>query len=329
MRTLVLLLLIGGLGVYGQKKVVVVGVSPAELGELRQAAPGVNVVGVTAQEAAAQVADADGLIGPPSAEALRAGKNLKWVQSQSAGVERFAPELKGRPVVLTNCKIIQGPNIADHAMAMLLMLTRDLYSAKAAMAKEQWVRGQFHPIELTGKTAVIIGVGGIGMQIAQRAHGFGMNIIGVDPKEISYTYFLKQVVPPDRLDEVLPQADVIFVSAPLTEQSRRMVGARQFELMKKGAYFVAVSRGGLYDTGGLVKALDEKRLRGAGLDVTDPEPLPPGHPLWKFDNVIITPHYAGQSDLVQRRRIDLYKENLRRFSKGETLLNVVDKDRGY
>ena len=329
MYRLLLILLISGLEVYGQKKVVVVGVSPAELDELRQAAPEVNVVGATAQTAMAQIADADAVIGTAPMDAIRAGKNLKWVQSQSAGVERIAPDLRGRPLVLTNCKIIQGPNIADHAMAMLLMLSRDMLAAKAAMAREEWNRGDFQPLELTGKTAVIIGVGGIGMQIAQRAHGFGMNIIGVDPKEISYTYFLKKVVTPDHLDEVLPQADVVFVSAPLTEKSRHMVGARQFELMKKGTCFVAVSRGELYDTGALVKALDERRLRGAGLDVTDPEPLPKGHPLWKFDNVIITPHYAGQSDLVQRRRIDLYKENLRRFSKGETLLNVVDKDKGY
>ena len=108
-----------------------------------------------------------------------------------------------------------------------------------------------------------------------------------------------------------------------------MMGARQFELLKNGAYFIAVSRGKLYDTGALVKALDSRRLAGAGLDVTDPEPLPKGHPLWKFDNVIITPHIAGGSDRVQERRMDLLRENLRRFAADEPLLNVVDKEAGY
>jgi phosphoglycerate dehydrogenase-like enzyme len=214
-------------------------------------------------------------------------------------------------------------------MAMLLMMTRELAVAKANMAAGDWNRNSMQPIELSGKTAVIVGLGGIGMQIAQRAFGFGMTVIGVDPKEISYSYFVKEVVPPDRLDEVLPKADVLFVSAPLTEKSKGMIGGRQFGLMKKGTYFVAVSRGELYETDALVKALDEKRLAGAGLDVTSPEPLPKGHALWKFPNVIITPHVAGQSDLVNQRRMELYKENLRRFADGRPMVNVVDKEKGY
>lgn len=314
---------------WGQKKVVVVGATPAQLEEMRQAAPGLTLVGSTPQEAAAKLADADGVVGPAPVEAILSAKRLQWVQTQSAGVERHAPALRDRPVTLTNCKIIQGPNIADHAMALLLMLTRNLGSAKAAMAKGEWTRGQYQPLELNGKTALIVGVGGIGLQIAQRAHAFGMRVIGVDPKEISYTYFVERVLPPDRLDEVLPQADVVFVAAPLTAQSKGMIGARQFERMKKGSFFIAVSRGGLYESEPLVKALDEKRLGGAGLDVTNPEPLPKDHPLWKFENVVITPHIAGQGDVVGRRRLDLYKENLRRFAKGEPLLNVVDKQKGY
>jgi phosphoglycerate dehydrogenase-like enzyme len=167
------------------------------------------------------------------------------------------------------------------------------------------------------------------MQIAQRAHAFGMRVIGVDPKDIPYTFFISKAVPPDRLDSVLPQADVVFVSAPLTPHSENLMGARQFDLMKPNSYFIVVSRGRLYDTDALVTALDSKRLAGAGLDVTNPEPLPPGHRLWKFDNVLITPHIAGSSDGVQERRMELLKENLRRFVGGEPLLNVVDKQKGY
>ena len=107
------------------------------------------------------------------------------------------------------------------------------------------------------------------------------------------------------------------------------MGPRQFELMKQGSYFIAVSRGKLYNTDALVKALDSKRLAGAGLDVTDPEPLPPGHPLWKFENVVLTPHIAGRSDGEYERDKNLFIENLRRFGAGESLLNVVDKEKGY
>ena len=125
-------------------------------------------------------------------------------------------------------------------------------------------------------TAVVIGVGGIGSQIAQRAHGFGMKVIGVDPKDLPPNINVTRMVYPSQLDTVLPLADVVFVSAPLTPESRHMMGPSQFDLLKKGSFFVAVSRGGLYDTPALVKALDSNRLAGAGLDVTDPEPLPKG-----------------------------------------------------
>ena len=312
------------------KKIVAVELTAAEVTTLQSAASGVTIVPVTNNRLMAEVADADAILGTINPALIRAGKKLKWVQSYSAGVETYlSPEMKASDIVLTNAKIIQGPNIADHAMALLLAFTRGMYRAVAARPQEGAARGEYRLIELTGKTAVVIGVGGIGMQIAVRAHAFGMNVIGVDPKDISYTPVLSKVVPPDRLNEVLPLADVVFVSAPHTPQSEGMVGPQQFELMKKGAYFIAVSRGKLYSSEALVKALDSRKIAGAGLDVTNPEPLPKGHPLWKFENVIITPHVAGQSDLVQGRRIELIQENVRRFAAGKPLLNVVDKQKGY
>ena len=330
-KILVSLVLLAGLAHAQSKKILVTNLPPASVEQLRSAAPsGVSLVAVQQRDLIKQVGDADAILGTVNPALVRAGKKLRWVQSYTAGVERYvSPELVNSDIVLTNAKIVQGPNIADHAWAMLLALTRDLYQIIPNHPKEEWVRGQYHPMELRGKTAVIIGVGGIGMQIAQRARGFDMEVIGVDPKDISYTSLLKKVVPPDRLDTVLPQADVVFVSAPLTPQSEGMMGPRQFELMKQGSYFIAVSRGKLYNTEALVKALDSRRLAGAGLDVTNPEPLPKGHALWKFENVIITPHIAGQSDHVDERRLDLIQENIRRFAAGEPLLNVVDKRKGY
>jgi phosphoglycerate dehydrogenase-like enzyme len=156
-----------------------------------------------------------------------------------------------------------------------------------------------------------------------------MNVIGVDPEDKPFSPFFSRYVKPDQLNEVIPQADVVFVSAPWTPESEKMVGPQQFELMKKGSYFICVSRGGLYDLNSLVKALDSQRLAGAGVDVFDPEPLPPGHPLWKFDNVIITPHVAGRSDVDRGRMLGIVKTNIQRFAEGKPLVNVVDKSKGW
>jgi len=151
----------------------------------------------------------------------------------------------------------------------------------------------------------------------------------VDREDKPFVPFVEKFVKPDQLDEVLPQADVVFTSVPDTPQSRKMMGASQFALMKKNSYFIAVSRGKIYDMGGLVKALDEKRLAGAGVDVTDPEPLPKDHPLWKFENAIITPHIAGRSDQDAGRMVGTIQENIRRFVAGKPLIHVVDKKKGY
>jgi phosphoglycerate dehydrogenase-like enzyme len=215
-------------------------------------------------------------------------------------------------------------------MAMLLALTRGLNTFFADKGREESNRdGPAQLLELQDMTAVVIGVGGIGSQIAQRAHGFGMKVIGVDPKDLPPGVAVSRMVYPSQLDSVLPLADVVFVSAPLTPESRHMMGPRQFDLMKKDSFFVAVSRGGLYDTPALVKALDSKRLAGAGLDVTDPEPLPKGHPLWKFPNVVLTPHVAGNSPGSHARRVAVLKENIGHFVRNEPLRNVVDKQKGY
>jgi len=131
------------------------------------------------------------------------------------------------------------------------------------------------------------------------------------------------------LDSVIGNADVVFMAAPHTPASHKMIGPSQFDAMKQGAYFIAVSRGGTYDLSSLVKALDSKKLAGAGVDVTDPEPLPKGHALWKMDNVIITPHIAGRSDMDRGRMLGIVKSNIKRFAEGQRLHNVVDKQKGY
>jgi phosphoglycerate dehydrogenase-like enzyme len=317
------------------KKILVMGMPPNEVAELQAVTNKARVVAVTRENVMAEIADADAFVGGVTPDMVKAGKNLKWVQIMSAGVEGVlhrsgSTALRDSDIVLTNNQIVQGPEIADHAMAMLLALTRHLPTYIEDRKAAAWRRtGPYPGIELRGRTGLVIGVGGIGMQIAVRAHAFGMKVIGVDPEDIPYLPFLDQVVKPDQLNEVIPQADVVFISAPHTAESHKMFGLAQFDLMKKDSYFIAVSRGGLYDMAGLAKALDSKRLAGAGVDVTDPEPLPKESPLWKFDNIIITPHIAGRSDKDRARMVGTIKENVKRFAEGKPLINVVDKKKGY
>ncbi|MGE5647677.1 MAG: D-2-hydroxyacid dehydrogenase [Acidobacteriota bacterium] len=312
------------------KKILLTIDDPSLLQQFQRVTPLARIVPVTRATLITEIADADAVIGSVSPAAVRAARRLKWVQALSAGVEHLLfPDLRDSAIVLTNNKIVQGPEIADHAMALLLTLSRRLNLLAAKQAQGEWDRSDYTGIELNGKTAVIVGVGGIGTQIAVRASAFGMRVIGVDPEDRPYLPSIARMVKPDQLDTVLPEADVVFIAAPHTPQSRKMIGTRQFELMKPHSYFIAVSRGALYDMDGLVHALDGKRLDGAGVDVTDPEPLPKGHPLWKFENAIVTPHIAGQSDQVGARLAATVEENIRRFVEGKPLINVVDKQKGY
>ena len=304
-----------------------------EIRELRQAAPSLNIVFPAKEQLMTELADADAVIGGLTREQFLAAKKLKWMQITSAGVENYLsiPEIKNSQVTMTNMKIVQGVEIADHALGLLLALTRRLDVAIKDRETENWRTLQQYgpPLELRDKTCVIVGVGGIGTQIAIRAKAFGMTVIGVDPKDIPYAPFLDRTVWPDRLETVLPEADVVFISAPHTPQTEGMIKAPQFAKMKKGVLFIAVSRGKIYDAMALADAIKSGHVAAAGLDVTDPEPLPKGHPLWKTGRVIITPHIAGRSDGEGPRYFEIYKDNLVRFAKGEPLRHTVDKEKGY
>ena len=307
--------------------------SESDVRELREAAPSLNLVFPARENLMKELADADAVIGGLNREQFLAAKKLKWMQITSAGVENYLsiPEIKNSQVTMTNMKIVQGIEIADHALALLLALTRRLDIAIKDRESENWrtLANYGPPLELHGKTALVIGVGGIGTQIAIRAKAFGMTVIGVDPKDLPYAPYLDRTVWPDRLDSVLPEADVVFLSAPHTPETDKWITAERFGKMKKGVLFIAVSRGKLYDNQGLVDALKSGHVAAAGLDVTETEPLPKGHPLWKTGRVIITPHIAGRSDGEGPRYFEIYKDNLIRFAKGEPLRHTVDKAKGY
>ena len=335
MHRILSLLILSALLLPGQLKKIVVRQSPATVADWQTVSNKVKIVRVNSeQELMAELVDADAYVGEITPAQVRIAKKLKWVQLQSAGVERVlhlsgGNDLRDSNIILTNNQIVQGPEIADHAMAMLLALARNLPMYFKDRTNENWRREAFTGIELNTKKATIIGCGGIGQQIAVRAWAHGMKVTCVDPEDIPFSPFIVKTVKPDRLDEELADTDALFISAPHTPMSHKMVGPKQFELLKKGAMFIAVSRGGVYDLPSLIKSLDSQRLRGAGVDVVDPEPLPQGNALWKFDNVIITPHIAGRSDLDNARMLGIVKDNIRRFAEGLPLVNVVDKQKGY
>ena len=328
-------LLLAGVSLIAQQTKIVVAGNPGLAKDIQAENPKVKVVSVSPNAAMAEVADADVYIGNITNAEVRAAKKLKWVAVMSAGVENVlfpkdgSRDLQTSNIIVTNNKVVQGPEIADHALAMLLMVSRDLHRLYANDQKQVWDPRNYKGIELRGKTAVVVGVGGVGSQIAIRANAFGMKVIGVDPEDKPFLPFVDHIVKPDQLDTVIPEADGVFISAPDTPKSHKMFGVKEFDLMKKNSFFIAVSRGGIYEMPGLVKALDERRLAGAGVDVTDPEPLPADHALWKFPNAVITPHIAGRSDMDAGRMTGTIKENVHRFLDGKPLINVVDKAKGY
>jgi phosphoglycerate dehydrogenase-like enzyme len=310
-------------------KVLIPELEPERIADLKAAVPAVDLV--VATDSLSQIRDADAAFGFIDAAHIGAGKRLRWVQQGSAGVEGVVtiPELVERDIILTNMQRTFAPEIADQAIAYLLAFTRGLTHFIRQPPEGSWKRPPKIVFEeLQGKTMLVIALGGIGSEIARRAFGFGMRVLATDPKVIEKPLFVEELHRPDAFHRLLPRADVVVSAVPLTPLSTRMIDAREFGMMKRGVILLNVSRGKVVDTAALVAALDQGRIAAAGLDVTDPEPLPAGHPLWKR-NVIITPHSAGQSPGGQRRAHELFRENLRRFAAGEMLLNIVDKKAGY
>jgi phosphoglycerate dehydrogenase-like enzyme/glyoxylase-like metal-dependent hydrolase (beta-lactamase superfamily II) len=327
------------------KKIVVPAVMPARLRELKIIAPDVFFIPVkTVGEATKEAAGADAVIGFCNADIVKANPKLRWIQIGHAGVEKdLVPELVKSDICVTNLQRLHGPNVADQALALLLALTRGLAPELqrefandtrdgTGKGTSRWLKlkDASQAQELHGKSMLIVGLGGIGTQIARRADAFGMRVMAVDSNEaLVKPSFVFSVDRPAKLMELLPKADVVVLACPLTKETKGMFGKEQFAAMKKSAHFINIARGGLMDQDALLAALNKGAIAGAGLDVTDPEPLPNGNPLWRMKNVVISPHIGGQSDGARDRQWRLFRENVRRFVAGEPLLCVVNNEKGY
>ena len=278
------------------------------------------------------LAEADAFLGTCHGNVLRDGAHLVWLQSYFVGVERCvsAPNAAELDVVLTNVQRLSAPTIAEHAIAMIMMLNRNLHLFHQAKLQSRWdqsIVARSAMSDLGGKTVLVVGLGGIGTEIARRANALGMRVIATRNSSRTGPAFVDYVGLADELLDLTAQADVIANALPLTTATRGIFDAEFFAATRKGALFVSVGRGASTVTSDLVSALKSGQLGGAGLDVTDPEPLPQDHELWRLDNVIITPHVAGFSPNNVHRIALMVEENLRRFVAGDKLLNVVDWQR--
>jgi phosphoglycerate dehydrogenase-like enzyme len=302
--------------------------------ELEELLPGIEVVVARSEtELLANVKDADAIITSCYKHVIEAAANAIWVQVGSAGVDRCvgAERISNGSAVLTNMQKMSAPVIGEHVVALSLSLARKIPRYAKEMSSGQWHRRSDIAdamMSVTGKTMLVIGLGGIGTEAARRAAALGMRVIGTRRSSREGPNFVDYVGLSDELFDLAAEADFIVNALPLTEETTGLLNEEFFNAAKRGAILVNVGRGPTVVTDDLVAALKSGQIAAAGLDVTDPEPLPKDHPLWQMDNVIITPHVSARDSNRVRRSI-LLKENLRRFVAGDALLNVVDPELGY
>jgi phosphoglycerate dehydrogenase-like enzyme len=277
------------------------------------------------------IVEADAAYGTVPPELFARAQRLRWIAAPLAGLgpDWFHPDLVSSDVVVTNMRGIYNEHLAGHLMGFVLAFARrfDVYLPRQAAG--EWRRGA-QMIDLASSTAVIVGVGGSGTEAGRLCHAFGMRVIGVDPRTTEPPAGFERLVGPEHLDEVLPEADFVLMTAPETPDTIGMFDAGRLARMKPTAYLCNIARGRLVVTDDLVAALQAGTIAGAGLDVVDPEPLPAEHPLWHLPGVLLTPHVAisGAPGWYERRTAILV-DNARRFAAGEPLMNVVDKTKWF
>ena len=270
---------------------------------------------------------------------LRAGQlasagRLKWIHSTAAGVAQLVyPELRDSGIVVTNPHGLFSVPMAEHTLGLLIALARNFPDSVRYQDRAHWSQQDLwdrYPLtELNGKLLLIVGFGSIGQELARRARAFDMRVWGVSRSGRGDTFLAERIVPVAQLHEVLSLADYVVISAPETSETRHLFGGQEVSLLKPSARLINVSRGSLLDQSALIAALQQNKLAGAALDVTDPEPLPADHPVWRTPNLFLTPHSSAISDRLWPRQTALLLDLLERWFDGRDLINRVDLRRGY
>ena len=301
--------------------------------QLRVALPELDVVIADDEtQAARELVDADGAYGGVAPEVLPTLERLRLLQNPFAGPPPgyYYPALAQHPLTVSNPRGIYSDHIAQHILMFMLALGRGLPYWSAAQAAGRWdpAARRHGYVDLAAATVLIVGVGGIGAETARLCAAFGSRVIGVDPRPQPEAP--AEIVPPEALDARLPEADFVVTTVPHTPETEGMWDARRFALMKPSAYFINIGRGMTTRLDDLVAALEAAEIAGAGLDVFETEPLPAQHPLWRLENVLITPHVAvADAANIDERRFAIILENARRLIDGREFINVVDKTRWY
>lgn len=309
--------------------------TPQQLSSLQSAAPGVTLLAAAdAAEAVRLAPTADAVLGSCNKAILDAGPNIRWVQSFNVSVDRCIalPAVRERQILITNMQKIGSPVIAEHVMALILSLARQRPAYANAQREHLWqpeLQDSLPTLSLEGKTLLVVGLGGIGTAVAQRAHAFGMRVIATRSSGILPPAFISRLGKPKDLPAMMHEADIVVAALPVTSATRGVFDARMFANAKPSAYFINVGGSATVVTADLVAALQKRGIAGAGLDVVDGAPLPPEHPLWTLPNVIITPSVATASDTGNENYWWLARENLRRYVAGDRMLSVVDLTREY
>lgn len=302
---------------------------------LHERFPGVSFVQADDATVPDEIGDATAIVcWSLSADAFERGESLQWVHVPAAGVEQILrlPGFVERDLLLTNGSGASAPNMAEHALALMLAFGRRLPWLQRSQEQRTWrqwgaLDGVF---ELTDQTLVLVGLGSIGLEIAKRVQSFGVHVIGVRRSNSSeLPANVDEIVTLADLDSVLARADHVVNSLPFTSSTKDFFDAGRFSAMKQGSYFYNLGRGKTVNQRHLIEALESGHLGGAGLDVTEPEPLPEDSPLWGMANVILTSHSSGHSPRMIGRRYELLCENIRRYLVGEPMINVVDQTHGY
>ena len=279
------------------------------------------------------VAAADATIGVCSAEVLGAAKHLAWIQWPAAGVERCVqqPLLRERAPLLTNLQRTMGPSIAEHVIAMMFALSRHFDEFYRQQQQGHWesYESVAELEDLGGKTVLVAGLGGIGTEVARRAHALGMRVVATRASGHEGPDFVSYVGLADELLKLTRDADFVVNCLPLTPETTGIYNREFFATMKRSAYFISIGRGKSTVTADLATALNQGTIAGAGLDVVDPEPLPPDHPLWHARHLLVTPHISANTAVAEQARDAVIVENLRRYATGERMLSVVDISKGY
>jgi phosphoglycerate dehydrogenase-like enzyme len=294
---------------------------------IREAARPAEVVTAAEEAEALQlISDCDGFVGYITPSLLAAAPALRWIQAPLAGLENYMfPALIDSNVVLSNMRGIYSDVIADHVLGLILGLAHHFHRYAQNQEKRRWDPGESDFMHLAGQTLGIVGLGGIGGEVARRGAVLGMRVIAVDlarkdrPAEVAELWGL------DRFDDLLAQSDVLVISAPLTPTSDHLFDAATFRRMKRNALLINIGRGKIVSLAALAEALQSGTIGGAGLDVFEVEPLPADSPLWTMPNVIITPHVAARSPQIEGRRVATLCDNVRRYVTGQPVRNVVNK----